>query len=87
MESRSAIYFERRWEAEVDIRSIKVTMQMDILRCKTPDMVHKELWTHLLAYNLLRTVMAVAADEHDTEHSPAEFQRGQANLNCFCSQD
>ena len=35
--------FERRWEGEVDIRSIKSTMQMDVLRCKTPDMVHKEI--------------------------------------------
>jgi hypothetical protein len=43
--------YERRWDGEVDIRSIKCTMQMDILRCKTPDMVHKEIWTHLLAYN------------------------------------
>ncbi|MCP5110521.1 MAG: transposase [bacterium] len=43
--------YERRWEGEVDIRSIKCTMQMDILRCKTPEVVHKEIWTHLLAYN------------------------------------
>ena len=43
--------YERRWDGEVDIRSIKSTMQMDILRCKTPDMIHKEIWTHLLAYN------------------------------------
>ena len=35
--------YERRWDGEVDIRSIKSTMQMDILRCKTPDMVHKEI--------------------------------------------
>jgi transposase-like protein len=41
--------FERRWGGEVDIRSIKSTMQMGILRCKTPEMVHKEIWTHLLA--------------------------------------
>ena len=34
---------------------------MDVLRCKTPEMVRKEIWAHLLAYNLLRTVMAVAA--------------------------
>jgi Transposase DDE domain len=53
--------YERRWSGEVDIRSIKSTMQMDILRCKTPEMVEKEIWMHLLAYNLLRTVMAVAA--------------------------
>jgi hypothetical protein len=44
--------FEQRWNVELDIRTIKSTMQMDILRCKTPDMVHKEIWTHLLAYNL-----------------------------------
>ena len=56
--------YERRWDGEVDIRSIKSTMKMDILRCKTPEMVHKEIWTHLLAYNLLRTVMAVAASEN-----------------------
>src|SRR3954447_12752084 len=43
------------------ISSIKSTMQMDVLRCKMPAMEHKEIWAHLLAYNLLRTVMAVAA--------------------------
>ena len=59
--------YDRRWGGEVDLRSIKSTMQMDILRCKTPEMVHKEIWTHLLAYNLLRTVMAVAAHENDLE--------------------
>src|SRR5437588_1045071 len=46
--------YERRWDGEVDIRSIKATMQMDILRCKTPAMVRTESWAHLLAYNLLR---------------------------------
>src|SRR4051794_12629577 len=53
--------YERRWDGEVDIRSIKSAMKMDVLRCKTPEMVRKEIWAHLLAYNLLRTVMAVAA--------------------------
>src|ERR1051325_9793925 len=53
----------RRWDGEVDIRSIKSAMKMDILRCKTPGMVEKEIWAHLLAYNLLRTVMAVAAEK------------------------
>ena len=59
--------YERRWEGEVDIRSIKSTMQMDVLRCRTPEMVRKEIWAHLLAYNLLRTVMAVAAGENGLE--------------------
>jgi len=53
--------YERRWAGELDLRSIKVTMKMDILRCRTPGMVEKELWAHLLAYNLLRAVMARAA--------------------------
>ena len=70
--------YERRWDGEVDIRSIKSTMKMDILRCKTPEMVRKEIWTHLLAYNLLRTVMAVAASRERHRASPGELQGGQA---------
>jgi IS4 transposase len=50
-----------RWHAELDLRSIKQTMQMDVLRCKTPAMVRKEIWGHLLVYNLLRAAMAQAA--------------------------
>lgn len=75
--------YERRWDGEVDIRSIKVTMQMDVLRCKTPDMVHKEIWTHLLAYNLLRTVMAVAADENDIEPRQVSFKGAKQTLTAF----
>ena len=70
--------YERRWDGEVDIRSIKSTMQMDVLRCKTPEMVHKEIWAHLLAYNLLRTVMAVAAAENGARAAAGELQGGQA---------
>jgi len=75
--------YEHRWEGEVDIRSIKCTMQMDILRCKTPDMVHKEIWTHLLAYNLLRTVMAVAAHENDIEPRHVSFKGAKQALTAF----
>ena len=75
--------FEHRWDGEVDIRSIKSTMQMDILRCKTPDMVHKEIWTHLLAYNLLRTVMAVAANENDMEPRQVSFKGAKQALTAF----
>jgi hypothetical protein len=75
--------YERRWDGEVDIRSIKITMQMDILRCKTPDMVHKEIWTHLLAYNLLRTVMAVAAHENDSEPRKVSFKGAKQALTAF----
>jgi hypothetical protein len=75
--------FERRWHGEVDIRSIKSTMQMDILRCRTPDMVHKEIWTHLLAYNLLRTIMAVAANENDIEPRQVSFKGAKQALTAF----
>jgi len=75
--------YEQRWDGEVDIRSIKSTMQMDILRCKTPDMVHKEIWTHLLAYNLLRTVMAVAANDNDIEPRQVSFKGAKQALTAF----
>ena len=75
--------YQRRWDGEVDIRSIKATMQMDILRCKTPDMVRKEIWTHLLAYNLLRTVMAVAASENDIEPRQVSFKGAKQALTAF----
>lgn len=54
--------YRRRWHAELDLRSVKVTLGMDVLRCQSPEMVRKEVWAHLLAYNLLRTVMAQAAE-------------------------
>ena len=53
--------YHRRWHVELDIRALKQTLKMDILSCKTPEMVRKELWAHLLAYNLVRQVQARAA--------------------------
>jgi hypothetical protein len=75
--------YERRWDGELDIRSIKSTMKMDILRCKTPEMVRKEIWTHLLAYNLLRTVMAVAASESNVEPRAISFKGAKQALTAF----
>jgi len=75
--------YERRWDGEVDIRSIKSTMQMDILRCKTPTMVEKEIWAHLLAYNLLRTVMAVAANESHVEPRDISFKGAKQVVTVF----
>ena len=46
--------YRGRWLAELDIRTIKITLDMDVLRCKTPEMVRREVWTHLLAYNMIR---------------------------------
>lgn len=60
-----AFLYRARWNAELDLRSVKQTLQMDILRCRTPELVRKEIWAHILAYNLIRTIMAQAATRHD----------------------
>ena len=57
--------FRQRWNIEIDLRSIKVHMNMEDLRGQTPEMVRKELWTHWLAYNLIRKTMAQAALLHE----------------------
>ena len=53
--------YRARWQIELDLRSIKTSMRMDVLRCKSPQMVKKEIAVYLLAYNLVRAVMAQAA--------------------------
>jgi hypothetical protein len=66
--------YRARWNAELDLRSLKQTMQMEILRCKTPELVRKEIWTHLLAYNLIRTIIAQAATKHGIEPRSISFK-------------
>jgi len=51
----------QRWHVEVDLRHIKTTLGMEALSCKTPSMCEKEMWVHMLAYNLIRLLMAQAA--------------------------
>ena len=53
--------YHQRWLVELDIRTIKITLGMDVLRCKTPEMVRREIWTCLLAYNLIRQTLLQAA--------------------------
>jgi hypothetical protein len=53
--------FLQRWNVELDLRNIKTTLGMESLSCKTPDMCEKELWVYMLAYNLIRLLMAQAA--------------------------
>jgi len=52
-----------RWHVELYLRTLKITLHMDILTCKTPEMVRKEIWARLLGYNLLRGLMAQAASD------------------------
>jgi len=53
--------FKQRWDVELDIRNIKETMGMEMLSCKSPEMVTKEIWVYLLAYNLIRLLMLQSA--------------------------
>lgn len=75
--------YRARWNNELDLRSIKVTLQMDILRCKSPELVRKEIWTHILAYNLIRTIMAQAATKHGIEPRSISFKGTLQTLEAF----
>lgn len=58
-------------------------MQMDDLRCKTPELVRKEVWTHVLAYNLIRTIMAQSAAKHDIQPRTISFKGTIQALEAF----
>jgi Transposase DDE domain len=75
--------FLQRWNIELDLRSIKDVLQMDVLRCKTPEMVEKEIWMHLLAYNLIRSVMAQAAEAHDEQPRHLSFKGALQTMTAF----
>ena len=62
-----------RWNAELDIRDIKQTLGLDHVRCKTPKMVRRELWVTLLAYNLVRKLIATAAAVHGKQPRQVGF--------------
>jgi hypothetical protein len=78
-----ATLYRARWNNELDLRSIKSTMQMRELRCKTPELVRKEVWTHILAYNLIRTLMAQAAAKHDVVPRSISFKGSVQTLEAF----
>lgn len=75
--------FRQRWHAELDLRAIKQTMNMSVLRCKSPEMVRKEIWMHVLAYNLIRTVMAQAAEEAGLQPREVSFAGAVQTINAF----
>lgn len=75
--------FRQRWHAELDLRAIKQTMNMSVLRCKSPEMVRKEIWMHLLAYNLIRTAMAKAAEEAGLQPREVSFAGAVQTINAF----
>ena len=63
-----AALYRQRWFVELDLRTVKSTLHLDILRCQTPEMARKELYTGLLAHNLIRQAMLRAA--HQADRSP-----------------
>src|SRR5262249_23025854 len=75
--------YRARWNAELDLRSLKQTMRMEILRCKTPELVRKAIWTHLLGYNLIRTIIAQAAIKHGLNPRSISFKGAVQTLDAF----
>lgn len=75
--------YRARWNAELDLRSLKQTLQMDVLRCRTPELVRKELWTHILAYNLIRTIIAQTATKHGVDPRSISFKGTLQTLEAF----
>ena len=69
----SALY-ARRWNVELDLRNLKTTTGMDVLRCQTPQMNEKQLWVHLLAYNVIRLLMAQAASNAGVDPRELSFK-------------
>ena len=53
--------YKERWHIEVDFRNIKITLGLTTFKCKSPEMVKKEMWTHFLAYNIIRSLMLDSA--------------------------
>jgi hypothetical protein len=69
----AALYFQR-WSVELHFREIKTLLAMDVLRCKTPKMVIKEVHMHRIAYNLIRTLMQEASLRHDVPLDRLSFK-------------
>jgi hypothetical protein len=75
--------FRQRWHAELDLRTLKSQMQMEMLRTKTPEMVGKEVAMHLLAYNLIRGIMAEAARIAEVKPRQLSFTGAQHTIRAF----
>jgi DDE family transposase len=75
--------YEQRWQAELDLRAIKSSLGMEMLRARSPAMARTELWAHLLAYNLVRQVMAQAAQRHGRTPRQVSFYGAVQTLNAF----
>lgn len=75
--------YHRRWHVELDLRSIKQTLGMDVLSCKTPAMLERELWVYLLGYNLVRQVQVQTALAHGQCPRQLSFAGTVQTMNAF----
>ena len=75
--------YRERWNNELDLRTIKSVMQMECLRGKTPELIRKEIWTHVLAYNLIRAIMAQAATKSSMLPRTISFKGTLQTLEAF----
>ena len=78
--------YDDRWQAEINLKHIKTTLGMDVLSCKTPEMIRKEIYTYLLAYNLLRTIMYQSGVVVDLDPIRFSLQTTRQHLNNFIPQ-
>ena len=72
--------YRRRWEVELHIRSLKTHMKAEHLKCKSPEMVRKEIHTHLIAYNLVRMAMIASSLQYATIPTQLSFERSRGEL-------
>jgi hypothetical protein len=78
--------YEFRWDVELDLQHLKTTLGMDVLRGKSPEMVRKEIYVYLLAYNLLRTLMWEAGTAYGVLPLRLSLQGTRQHLNNFIPQ-
>lgn len=77
--------YGERWQIELHFHQIKVLQQMDVFRCKTPEMIEKELQVHLVAYNLIRCFMQRAAHVHSMPLARISFKGSQDTVRHFAA--
>lgn len=75
--------YAKRWNVELDLRAIKDIMDMEMLRSQSPEMLEKEVWAKLLAYNLIRLTMAEAALKHGCDPRQLSFTGAIQSINAF----
>lgn len=75
--------YRARWHNELDLRALKETLQMDVLCCKTPELIRKEIWAHIISYNLIRAMIAQSAMKHGIDPRTISFKGAMQTLAAY----